>query len=94
MTAPAAVSEATREHHELTHLPYEAWCPACVRGRGREARHLRLERRVGHPTVFVDYGFLRAVSDVTLLTVLVGADDAYNAVFCIPCAVKGPADTS
>ena len=94
LAVPASVSEAEREHHDLTHLPYESWCSSCVRGRGREARHLRLESRAGLPTVFVDYGFLRSTSDTSLLKVLVGADDVYNTVFCIPCARKGPSDAS
>ena len=28
-----------REEHNLTHLPYRSWCPACVAGRGRGPLH-------------------------------------------------------
>ena len=34
--------EVIREH-ELTHLPFRAWCPHCVRGRARDDMHLRHE---------------------------------------------------
>ena len=28
-----------KEEHNLTHLPYRSWCPACVAGRGRGPLH-------------------------------------------------------
>eukprot|EP00971_Amphidinium_carterae_P306576 6092323-Amphidinium_carterae.1 len=31
--------------HENTHLPYRAWCFACVRGRGVALRHERVDHR-------------------------------------------------
>ena len=88
LTAPPVVSEAARAHHDLTHLPYEPWCASCVRGRGREARHLRVETRAGLPTVFVDCGFLRNETDTVLLKVLCGADSAYNC-FLHPLRAQG-----
>ena len=27
--------------HCVTHFPFRAWCPYCVRGRGRSAKHVR-----------------------------------------------------
>ena len=35
MTAPMKVSDKEREEHELTHTPFRAWCPYCVRARGQ-----------------------------------------------------------
>ena len=34
------VSAEERARHELTHMPFRAWCPHCVRGRGRNRPHL------------------------------------------------------
>lgn len=41
--------------HNLTHLPYQAWCPACVRGKGRPDVHKQDQTRGinrEHPTIF------------------------------------------
>ena len=35
------VSDKEREAHELTHTPFRAWCPYCVRARGRSTSHLK-----------------------------------------------------
>ena len=39
MTAPMKWSDKEREEHELTHTPFRAWCPFCVRARGRNTSH-------------------------------------------------------
>ena len=44
LAAPAPPSEVARRLHELTHLPYEPWCEACVRGRGKDLPHYGLQR--------------------------------------------------
>ena len=31
------------ERHNLTHLPFRNWCPRCMKGRGKEAPHRRVE---------------------------------------------------
>ena len=40
---PGAPSANEVEEHNLTHLPFRAWCPSCVNGRGRDRQHLRQE---------------------------------------------------
>ena len=43
--------------HNLTHLPYKAWCPACVRGKGRPDVHKQDDNRGTnreHPTISFD----------------------------------------
>ena len=39
MPSPMSPSRQEREQHELTHTPYRAWCPHCVRARGRNKAH-------------------------------------------------------
>ena len=39
MPSPLSPSRQEKEHHELTHTPYRAWCPHCVRARGRNRAH-------------------------------------------------------
>ena len=39
MLAAAPGDFATISMHELTHLPYEPWCPVCVANKGRPESH-------------------------------------------------------
>ncbi len=41
LTAPMKVSKEEREEHERTHTPYRAWCPVCVKARGRATPHMK-----------------------------------------------------
>ena len=59
---PSLVSlvRADREQHVLTHLPYQHWCSACVKGRGRNDHHRRPHTDAeGLPVIAFDYGFRR-----------------------------------
>ena len=38
---PAVSSEAERERHSATHIPYREWCEICVRARARGSQHRR-----------------------------------------------------
>ena len=41
VAVPETPSDKDREAHELTHLPTQPWCSACVRAKGVDERHLR-----------------------------------------------------
>ena len=43
--APRSPSRMERDQHELTHTPYRAWCPHCVRMRGRNTAHRKMKRK-------------------------------------------------
>ena len=43
--APRAPSRLERDQHDLTHTPYRAWCPHCVRMRGRNTAHRQNVKR-------------------------------------------------
>ena len=61
MRAPFQVSKEEREAHEATHTPYRAWCPYCVRARGRNSPHRSREdsaKAEGIPKVSMDYFFM------------------------------------
>ena len=42
MRGPDEVTNAVRKHHQLTHIPFQAWCEQCVRGRAPDPPHRRL----------------------------------------------------
>ena len=47
--------------HRLTHRPFRTWCPHCIKGKGREDRHLQSRQKgsvPGIPKVVSDYFFI------------------------------------
>ena len=57
---PGQPSKEEMERHSVTHLPYRAWCPSCVTGRGRNAAHKALDEEKDRllPTIAHDFAFL------------------------------------
>ena len=55
---PGMPSQEEREVHNITHLPFRPWCEFCVRGRGKDRCHRRLESEGDQAKMSVDYGFL------------------------------------
>ena len=51
MQNPLKQSEEEVEEHSHTHLPHRSWCRHCVRGRGKEMPHRKLEHEAGMPEV-------------------------------------------
>lgn len=67
MRNPRQPTEAERDEHEATHMPYREWCPACVRGRGISDQHQRhrphitdaaVPEEAAIPTISIDYTFV------------------------------------
>ena len=77
---PKAPSKQEREEHEVTHLPYRAWCEFCTRSRARESPHYKAsaetkaKRHGGIPVVEADYAFVHDAGDkhnkITLITMV------------------------
>ena len=64
MSAPQVPILPSREEvlrHRLTHRPFRLWCPHCIKGKGREDRHLKSKQKgiiPGIPKVVSDYFFI------------------------------------
>ena len=60
LAAPMKVSREGREEHEMTHTPYRACCPACVRARGKATPHTRGKeaQEEAVPKISMDYFFM------------------------------------
>ena len=44
--------------HRLTHRPFRVWCPHCIKGKGREDRHMASSQKgviPGIPKIVSDY---------------------------------------
>ena len=55
------VSREEWEQHELTHTPFRSWCPHCVRARGRNSPHQRIEAEEEDrktPRMSMDYFYI------------------------------------
>ncbi len=93
---PKRPSRAVVDEHNLTHMPYQAWCPDCVRGRGLGARHVMKERtdeEMRIPVVAADYAFMGDETDDEKLTILVMRDDKVRATCCTSVKNKGAASS-
>ncbi len=57
MPEPQSQEEVAR--HNVTHVPYKAWCKLCVMSKAADLPHLSVDRRdgTGHPLVEADYMF-------------------------------------
>ena len=55
-------SQQEQEKHCLTHAPYQPWCPACLKHRGRPDRHMRTgaSRLSGIPIISLDLCYTKA----------------------------------
>ena len=58
-SVPIRPSASEVESHMLTHLPFRAWCPHCVRGKSKGRPHNRADvSKHVLPIVAIDYMFM------------------------------------
>jgi hypothetical protein len=62
------------KEHALTHLPYRAWCPHCVRGKGKSRQHQQSKTKAGIREVHVDYCFMGKAEDHRPKCIVVAKD--------------------
>ena len=82
LPTPAEPSAQEVREHELTHLPYRAWCPHCVRGKGKSMAHRAMDAEQSHsvPHVSNDYSFL-GQDDQKVMPVALVRDHASKTTF-------------
>lgn len=80
---PGAPIQEDVDQRNITHVPYRAWCPACVSGRARDRDHHKKEgqdeKRV--PELVFDYAFLGAEGERDTVTVSVFRDRRTHKLF-------------
>ena len=77
---PRQPTNAEREAHEATHLPFRTWCAECVAGRRDNPPHLTSKEEPTVPEVGMDYAFVRRTDEEETLTLLVMKDRGSRAV--------------
>ena len=55
-------SQEVQDLHALSHVPYQPWCEACLKHRGRPDRHMRTgaSRIGGVPVISLDFAYTKA----------------------------------
>ena len=83
-------SKRERQEHELTHLPYRSWCRHCVRGRGKNDAHRRMDAEASHdvPHVSMENCFM-GQDEEKCLPILVMKDHRSKMVFTHVVPKKG-----
>jgi hypothetical protein len=72
---PGLPTQAERDAHAATHLPFRSWCDECVHGRCDAPAHVRHKRVAGEvPEVAFDYAFVRRDDEENVITLLVMRD--------------------
>ncbi len=72
---PCAPTQAERDAHAATHLPFRSWCDECVHGRRDAPPHCRTKRGAGDvPEVAFDYAFVCRDDEEAVVTLLVMKD--------------------
>ena len=95
----ALPSSDERKAHEVTHLPYQQWCPVCVSCKAADLPHRKLpeEGADDTPVVEFDYGFVSPTGqsdDCETPVVLVARVKQSGYSFATVVKVKGAGDTA
>ena len=90
LRAPPVPTPQMVAEHEVTHIPYRSWCPACVAGRGRSYSHHHEGRDSTVPVISADYLYFseKGVPGKSLPTVVL-RDRASKAIFSHLLPAKG-----
>jgi hypothetical protein len=100
MKGPVQPTQQMIEDHEVSHIPYRAWCAACVRGRGKCVPHKTTPKDEDTiPVISLDYGFFgtpegskeREIGS-TKLPILIMKDRSSKAIWSNPVPAKGIED--
>ena len=90
LRAPPVPTPQMVAEHEVTHIPYRSWCPACVAGRGRSYSHHHEGRDSTVPVISADYLYFseKGVPGKSLPTVVL-RDRASKTIFSHLLPTKG-----
>ena len=87
---PGAPTEAEVERHNVTHMPFRSWCPACVEGKARDKHHHKAEAQGEKevPEIVFDYCFLGSEGEETI-AIQVARDRRTRMIFAHVVPKKG-----
>ncbi|CAE6926218.1 GIP [Symbiodinium sp. CCMP2592] len=98
LAPPQEPTEEERAYHNLTHLPYQPWCPHCVAMKAREDNHKKglskpsSSTDSAKPVISFDFCYTSTTgSEEPPAVTLVAVDSWSKAVLAVPCKRKGGA---
>ena len=95
MRGPDEPTNAMRKYHQLSHIPFQAWCEQCVRGRAPDPPHRRIGGGVRDEIVIqTDCCFMKARPQDDIITTLVGVVDSFGRCVAMCVGRKGARDVS
>ena len=72
---PEGPTESEKREHEVTHMPFRSWCPACVQARAADWPHkVQVDKEHRYPEIHLDYCFLREAPGMRSAVILVGKE--------------------
>ena len=90
MRDPGQPTQAERDAHEATHLPFRIWCADCVAGRRDNPAHKKVPAdEPAKPEVLMDYCFFRREKETETVTILIVKDRHSRAIRAVPLRHKG-----
>ena len=89
--APPAPTTAEWIEHQITHMPYKAWCPICVKNAAANNPHRMLHHSRGVAMFCMDYMFMtqKPTNEDLLCPTLVIKERVSNGVWALPVIRKG-----
>jgi hypothetical protein len=85
-------SEAAQVKHNLSHLPYQPWCEACVRARAVSQGYRQVESH-SYPLVEMNYSFVESGDvDYVRIPILVATVKPSGYMLAVAVKQKGPKD--
>ncbi|CAE7216862.1 GIP [Symbiodinium sp. CCMP2592] len=101
LAPPQEPTEEERAYHNLTHLPYQPWCPHCVAMKAREDSHKKglskpsSSTDSAKPVISFDFCYTSTTgSEEPPAVTLVAVDSWSKAVLAVPCKRKGGAGST
>ncbi|CAE7229693.1 GIP [Symbiodinium sp. CCMP2592] len=101
LAPPQEPTEEERAYHNLTHLPYQPWCPHCVAMKAREDNHKKglskpsSSTDSAKPVISFDFCYTSTTgSEEPPAVTLVAVDSWSKAVLAVPCKRKGGAGST
>ncbi|CAE7837472.1 GIP [Symbiodinium sp. CCMP2592] len=101
LAPPQEPTEEERAYHNLTHLPYQPWCPHCVAMKAREDNHKKglskpsSSTDSAKPVISFDFCYTSTTgSEEPPAVTLVAVDSWSKAVLSVPCKRKGGAGST
>ncbi|CAE7197782.1 GIP [Symbiodinium sp. CCMP2592] len=100
LAPPQEPTEEERAYHNLTHLPYQPWCPHCVAMKAREDNHKKglskpsSSTDSAKPVISFDFCYTSTGSEEPPAVTLVAVDSWSKAVLAVPCKRKGGAGST